>query len=187
MQFDPAKTIRSRPGFSISYGIDPNQEKGLLEWDWVSQRLHKSRNYWIASTRKNGNPHVAPVWGVYMDEMVYFGTSDSSRKTNNFRHNPNVALHLESGDETVIVEGKLELVTDKKILAQIAAAYSAKYPGYNPPPEFDPGTAIYVLLPKTILAWTENDFLNTATRWAVIGDDSSEPGNTDFIANNRAS
>lgn len=45
-----------------NYGIHETEE-GLLDWSWVSEQLTQSQNYWIATTRPDGRPHAAPVWG----------------------------------------------------------------------------------------------------------------------------
>src|SRR5437588_6876045 len=46
----------------------------FLAWSHAEQRLVKSRNYWICTTRPDGRPHSAPVWGFWHDGSLYFGT-----------------------------------------------------------------------------------------------------------------
>jgi len=159
---------QERPSFSKDYGINPHQETGLLSWDWVCERMKNARNYWVSSTQANGKPHVAPVWGVFSDNALFFGTSQNSRKAKNLLHNTAAIIHLESGDETVIFEGEAEPVKDLLTLSKISTLYGQKYPGYQPPPEFEPGTILFVVKPTTVFAWTEADFLNTPTRWRFI-------------------
>lgn len=147
-----------------NYGIVEATE-GMLTWTWVSQQLIKSRNYWIATTRPNGNPHVAPVWGVVIDDIVHFGTSESAVKAKNIAHNANVIVHLESGDDCVIIEGQAIAVTDENILAKMAALYPTKYPEFAPTVEDLGKNGNYAIQPKVVMAWHESDFPNTATRW----------------------
>lgn len=154
---------RSRPNMA-SYGINAD-EKGLLEWDWVSTRMKAARNYWISTTRPDGKPHAAPVWGVWMDEALYFGTSPTSRKGRNIAHQPYVVVHLESGDEVVICEGTLTRETNSAILHKMADIYGKKYP-HQPDPENEPDGAYYVLRPEKVMAWIESDYPNTATNWS---------------------
>lgn len=158
---------RDRPGFSSSYGIDPLQKEGLLDWEWVTERMTKAHNYWISSSRPDGRPHVAPVWGVFTDNVLYFGTNQTSIKAKNLFNHPYAIAHLESGDETVIFEGKAVPVKDNEILEKISNLYGQKYPGYQPPPTFEPGTIIFSILPETVFAWQEANFLNTPTRWKI--------------------
>jgi hypothetical protein len=147
---------KSRPAMK-NYGISTKQD-GMLEWDWVDAQMAKSRNYWIGSTKADGRPHVAPVWGVWVDGTLYFSSDPDSQKARNLRANPEVVVHLESGDDTVIIEGTAALGTPGK---SVSDAYSAKYgPGI-----VDENTKYYALKPRKVLAWREQDFPNSATRW----------------------
>ncbi len=158
-----------RPALVSGYGLLPESEgKGLLPWSWATERLEHSRNYWIATTRPNGRPHVMPVWGVWMDNALYFGTDPASVKGRNIQANPAIAAHLESGDEVVVLEGVAETVSDKALLARLYQVYGVKYDiQLGPQTADDPGDYPYtlVLRPQRALAWLESDFPGTATRW----------------------
>ena len=105
----------SRPGFAPGYGITAEPE-GLLPWTWADERLAGARAYWVASTRPDGGPHAAPVWGLWLGDGVYFSTSRGSRKGLNLARDPRCVVHLESGDEVVIVEGRVEEISlDERI------------------------------------------------------------------------
>jgi nitroimidazol reductase NimA-like FMN-containing flavoprotein (pyridoxamine 5'-phosphate oxidase superfamily) len=158
---------RSRPNFK-GYGIT-KQAEGMLDWSWVTDRMGKSRNYWIVSVRPDGSPHAAPVWGVWMDETLYFGSGIESQKAKNLRANPAVVVHLESGDETVIFEGEVrELAHDRKdIYERLAKEYAAKYPPFEPEPGPEPEAITFELIPSRVMAWTEADYPNTATEWRL--------------------
>jgi PPOX class probable F420-dependent enzyme len=146
---------RSRPDFEPGYGISKDEE-GMLDWSWAEERLEASRNYWIVTAGADGEPAAAPVWGVWADGAVYFGTSPGSRKGRNLARDPRVVVHLESGDEVVILHGEAEIVdVDDSVLD----AYEAKY-GYRPP-----STKLYCLRPQRALAWIEADYPKTATRF----------------------
>lgn len=43
----------------------------LLPWSHAQQRLEEARNYWLATVRPDGHPHVTPVWGVWLDGALY--------------------------------------------------------------------------------------------------------------------
>lgn len=147
-----------------NYGIHETEE-GLLDWSWVSEQLTQSQNYWIATTRPDGRPHAAPVWGVALDDVVYFGTSKDAVKTRNLQANPQVVLHLESGDDCVIIEGEVVEITDIAILEKMATAYPTKYPSFKPTAEELQANMNYAVKPKIVMAWKESDFPKTATRW----------------------
>lgn len=154
---------RGRP-YMRNYGIT-SDDAGLMDWAWVEAQMTKSRNYWICSTRPDGRPHAAPVWGVWRDGVLYFGSDPGSRKARNFEHQPEIVAHLESGDDTVILEGKVGKMYDLAVITAVDKLYAAKYPPFDPGENRQPGDFWYTLRPRTALAWLEKDFPNTATRW----------------------
>ncbi|GAB4511661.1 MAG: pyridoxamine 5'-phosphate oxidase family protein [Anaerolineae bacterium] len=146
-----------------NYGIS-DQAEGMLTWDYVREQMTQSRNYWISSTKPDGNPHAAPVWGVWVDDTLYFGVGTSSRKARNFKANPQIVVHTESGDEVVIINATVTAVAeDVALRQQIVAAYSTKYA--MPVNMDDQDAAWYTLKLDSVLAWKEHDFPKTATRW----------------------
>lgn len=153
----------SRPTMK-DYGISKKKE-GLIEWQWVRDEMLKSRNYWICTTRADGRPHAAPVWGVAMDDIVYFGTGKSSVKAQNIARNPEIVLHLESGDNCVIVEGRVEVTTDMAIAEKLSPLYGAKYKPFAPSAQELVDGGLFYVQPSLVMAWKESDFPNTATKW----------------------
>jgi hypothetical protein len=151
---------RSRPRFGPSYGISADDE-GMLAWSWAEERLARSRNYWIASTSSDGRPSVAPVWGVWRDGAVHFGTNARSRKARNLERDSRVVIHLESGDEAVILHGEVERFVPDDALAD---AFEQKY-DWRPDPADASGEGWYRLRPRRALAWLERDYPKTATRF----------------------
>ena len=80
-------------------------------------------------------------------------------------------MHLESGDEVVILEGIGREVTDKKKIAAMDAAYFAKYKMH--PLEIPGDVGIYEVKPQVAFAWFESNFADSATRWSLTdGNDS---------------
>jgi PPOX class probable F420-dependent enzyme len=152
-----------RPGLDPSYGIS-TAEEGLLPWSWVSEQMERSRNYWVCTTRPDGRPHAMPVWGVWVDDTLWFSTGDGSVKARNLAADPRVAVHLESGDDAVMLEGTAERPSlDADVHHRVTTAYGAKYDmtaDLLPGPE-----GWYALRASRAFAWQERDFPNTATRW----------------------
>ena len=136
----------------------PNSPEGLLPWSYAAERLQRSRNYWLATTR----PHVTPLWGVWVDGMLYFDGLPTARWARNIAANPAVSVHLESGEEVVILEGALEdLRTGVDLAARIVEAWDAKYGSLLPDPA---GSGIFRLRPRTARAWSSSS-LEDGTRW----------------------
>jgi Pyridoxamine 5'-phosphate oxidase len=155
---------RSRPQIPESYGI-PKSSDGMLPWSHVVRRLREARNYWVATTRPDGRPHTVPVWGVWVGEVLYHGGGHDTRRARNLDVNPYLVIHLESGDQVVIIEGKALKLTednaDPDLLRRVDDAYEAKYGMRH-------GTPVWALQPHRALAWTE--YPTTATRWEFEAD-----------------
>jgi len=153
--------ITERPHMR-NYGV-PATEEGLLPWSWAVERLTAGHNYWVATTRPDGAPHVAPVWGVWLDDLFVFSTATSSRKARNIAADARCVICPERGDEAVILEGVAEEVTDRAILARFKDAYDPKYQW-----DMDPTKGgVYAVTPRSAFGFIEhaNQFATTATRW----------------------
>lgn len=152
--------VRDRP-YAPGYGIRSGDE-GMLPWRFVDERMAEARNYWVATTRPDGRPHVTPVWGLWVDGTFYFGGEPRSRKIRNLAHNLNVAVHLESGADVVILEGVAEAISDPDpaLSQRVSAASAAKYGMHSGSIE-----GSYAVHPRVVLAWSERDVGETATRW----------------------
>jgi hypothetical protein len=145
-----------RPRFPEGYVDHP---KALLTWKRVEEKLAAARNYWLCTVRPDGRPHAVPKWGVWVDDMIYFDGSPETRHARNIRRNPSVTVHLESGDEVVIVDGIMRASPrpSPELGKKLARAYAAKYAGlgYAPRPDQWDGGGLYEVIPQTALAWTK--------------------------------
>ena len=159
----PAADRPLLPGYGVNE--DPH---GMLPWSFVDERLADARNYWVCTTRPDGRPHATPVWGAWVDKTFYFGAQGTSRKARNLAANPSIAIHLESGDEVVVLEGVAERLTamTEDVYARVAAAYAAKYDGFRPDPPSQE-TSFYAVRPYLVMAWLEREFLTTPSRWRL--------------------
>ena len=159
---DPPGCSAGLPHVPPMYRLKPR--KHYLPFSHAEARLAQSRNYWICTSRPDGRPHSIPVWGFWIDGALYFGTGRSSRKARNLAYNAAVSIHLDSGDDVVILEGNaVEIdLSDKSQLKKLDAASRAKY---KMPMVVGPENVLYSVRPRVVLAWTEKDFPNNATRW----------------------
>jgi len=156
----------SRPHMP-GYGL-PKGTKGLLPWKWADDRLKKSHNYWIATTRPDGRPHLMVVWGLWMDGAFYFSTGSRSRKAQNLARNSHCVIASERADQAVIVEGVASVVPDVALRRWFLTETERKY-------KFDmSGFAedilnlkepIYAVRPSVVFGLDEKKSLNAATRW----------------------
>ena len=103
----------------------------------VLRRLEKERNVWLCTLRVDGSPHITPVWFVYLGETFWIGSGERSVKVRNVVNDPRVSLALENGDEPVVAEGRAR-VHRGALRADVLAAISAKYDGWDAGAEIDP-------------------------------------------------
>jgi hypothetical protein len=155
-------TTRGRPLMPRGYGISTD-DAGELDWSWAEARLLGARNYWVCTSSPDAHPHVAPVWGLWIDDAFFFSSDPTSRKGRNIAAGSPVVMHLESGDDVVVIEGRAESPADKAWLARVATAYQEKYD--TPIVPDNPGHGMYVVRPTKVLAWREQDFPTSATRF----------------------
>jgi nitroimidazol reductase NimA-like FMN-containing flavoprotein (pyridoxamine 5'-phosphate oxidase superfamily) len=142
--------------------LNPRTAEGLLPWSYARERLELARNFWLATTRPDGRPHVTPLWGAWIDDMLYFDGSPETRWGRNISRNPAASINLSNGDRVVIVEGGIEnLTTDEELAARLIAAWASKYGQYPP----EPATrGIFRLRPTTARGWTHGSLID-GTRW----------------------
>lgn len=158
---------RDRPQMPDGYGV-PETDEGLLPWSWAEERLAAARNYWFSTTRPDGRPHAMPAWAVWRDGVFYFEGSPVTRRARNIAQNPALSVHLESGDEVVILEGeahphgKPERALAEWLSAEFTRKYAASH-DYKPAPDQWDNGGLWAMRPRRAFAWTT--FPTTVTRW----------------------
>ena len=144
---------------------------GHIPWTKVEAWLGGARSIWLATTRSDGRPHAVPVWFWWDGTRLYFNAAPGSRKLANLRNQPSAVAHLGDGDDTLIIEGSADEVTDTDEIARIDAAYRTKYvdPHSGATAGFpeSPTTTPFRLNAERIMIWeygvvtTRTDFLPT--------------------------
>ena len=142
------------------YGL-PRGTKGLLPWSWAEQRLTRSHNYWLTTTRPDGRPHTMIVWGVWVNGRVYFSTGAGSRKAQNLSANPHCVVATDKAAEAVILEGEASPVSGDAVMKQAAPVYAKKYKPWKLDPSMGP---IFEVRPRVVFGLREKTF-KAATRW----------------------
>ena len=124
---DPLIGRPEMPGYGV-----PDALEGALPWDWAVERLRECRNYFVASTRPDGRPHLMPVWGCWVHGMFVFSTAITSVKSKNLLANPACVVTVDDGHEAVIVEGTAKIVDKDEIpdfFASLQAEVRLQHPG----------------------------------------------------------
>jgi PPOX class probable F420-dependent enzyme len=88
----------------------------------------------LATVRKDGRPHVVPVWFDLDGDSIVFGTWHESVKAVNISHDPRVCICVD--DERppfnyVQVEGEALISTDLKEVKYWATRIAGKYMGQD--------------------------------------------------------
>jgi uncharacterized pyridoxamine 5'-phosphate oxidase family protein len=160
----PPKASRPQiPGYGL-----PKSKKGLLPWKWAEDRLKKSRQYWIATTRPDGRPHVMVVWALWLDGKLYFSTGKQSRKAQNLAKNRNCVMTTEKADEAVILEGVVETEERPDRIREFIKLYEKKYDwklGEMGEDLVSLKQPLFYLSPSVGFGFWEKKFASTATRW----------------------
>jgi nitroimidazol reductase NimA-like FMN-containing flavoprotein (pyridoxamine 5'-phosphate oxidase superfamily) len=147
---DPRADRPHVPGYGI-----PTSTDGILPWSWVVERLERATIYWLATAGSDGAPHLIPIWGAWVDGRWYV-EGGPTRWQRNLRANPQLAVHVESGTEIVIVEGSArELIAPPAEQAtRILAGYAKYRPGYEASASNWRAGGLWELEPLRAFAWT---------------------------------
>ncbi len=90
----------------------------------------------VATTDREGRPHVVPVCTVMINGKVCFGSGKDARKVENLRENPRVALTMDLYSEDwdhlkgVMIQGEARIVERGPRFRRIRSKLYAKYPQY---------------------------------------------------------
>jgi hypothetical protein len=158
--------VASRPQMP-GYGL-PEDTAGLLPWSWAETRLTASHDYWLATVRTDGRPHLMPIWGLWREGVFYFSTGRRSRKARNLESNAHCVIATDQGREAVVVEGVAREVMDVSLRKQLLSLYQEKYQYDMSSMEADILSLrepIYGVHPKTAFGLDEEATLQAATRW----------------------
>ncbi|GAA4878413.1 pyridoxamine 5'-phosphate oxidase family protein [Kitasatospora terrestris] len=161
-----AEPMAGRP-YMPGYGIRPAAEgSGLLSWSWARRQLTDSHEYWVATTRPDGRPHLMPVWGVWLEDALWFSSGLRSRKARNLAEQPMCAVATDNALDPVVVEGHAEIVTGLADIGLFLDTLNAKYRTAYRIDFLDPGVNATVRVdPVQAIGLVQRDFTGSPTRW----------------------
>lgn len=89
-------------------------------------RLNNEKNMWLATMRKSDQPHLVPLWFLYLNSKIYMCTTEKSVKIQNIKQNPKATISLEDTFKAFILE------CDTKIISQpfpsdVSEGYKKKF------------------------------------------------------------
>ena len=159
----PKATRPNIPGYGLA-----ESKNGLLSWKWAEDRLKKSRQFLIATTRPDGRPHLMIIWALWMEGLLYFSTGKESVKAKNLGRNPNCSVSTDKPSEAVILEGTVEIERDVPRIRKFVRLYEKKYKyklGKMGEAMIALEDPVFFLRPKVGFGLWEKKFTSSATRW----------------------
>jgi len=117
----------------------------MTEPEWRAFVMDGTRTAKVATARKDGRPHVVPVWFVLDRDDVVFTTGASSVKGQALRRDPYACLCVDDQVPPfsfVMVEGPVELSADLDELRRVATQIGMRYMGAERAEEFGARNAV---------------------------------------------
>src|SRR5215831_6720195 len=99
----------------------------------------------VAVSRRDGTPHVVPVWFVLDGDMVVFTTGEGSVKGRALQRDPRVSICVDDENPPfsfVMIEGIATIIRDLDELLAWATRIGARYMGDDRAPEFGRRNAV---------------------------------------------
>jgi PPOX class probable F420-dependent enzyme len=125
--------------------------------------MHGTRTGKVATTMKDGTPHVMPIWFVLDGDDILFNTGEDTVKGRALRRDPRVAMAVD--DERppysfVHIRGTAEIIEDLDEVRRIATLVGGRYMGADRAREFGerngvPGELAIRVRPERIIAQAE--------------------------------
>ncbi len=121
--------------------------------------LYGTRTGKLGTVRKDGRPHVVPVWFTLDGDTIVFTTGEHSAKAANIRRDPRVCFCVD--DETppytyIMIEGTASLSDDLDALLEWATHIGARYMGQDQAEAFGkrngvPGELLVRITPSRVI------------------------------------
>jgi PPOX class probable F420-dependent enzyme len=122
--------------------------------------MHGTRTAKLATTGRDGSPHVMPVWFLLDGEDIIFNTGKETAKGRHLRRDPRAALVVD--DEAppfsfVHIRGTASISEDLDEVLRSATEIAARYMGTDRAEEFGrrngvPGELLVRITPERVIA-----------------------------------
>jgi hypothetical protein len=84
------------------------------------------RTFWLSTSGPDGQPHLAGVGALWIDDQIWFTSGERTRKSRHVAANPACAVAVSLPFFDLVIEGRARRVTDKASLERLAEAYRAQ-------------------------------------------------------------
>jgi PPOX class probable F420-dependent enzyme len=133
----------------------------MPEERWRAFLLERPRTAKLATTRKDGRPHIAPIWiAIDDDGAIIFTTGADSLKGRSIRRDPRISMCVDDDRPPfsfVILEGTAEITEDSDEMLRAATRIGGRYMGEDRAEEFgrrngQAGEILVKLKPSRVIA-----------------------------------
>ncbi|MCU1372366.1 MAG: pyridoxamine 5-phosphate oxidase-related FMN-binding protein [Ilumatobacteraceae bacterium] len=149
-----------------------------IGWDEACGRIADARFSWLATSRRDGRPHVRPCLTIWLDGRLHSTTRIDAAKGRHLVADGRCSVSVASEGMDLVVEGTAAFVTDPDHLQRLADAYRDKYgwppvvvdgvfdAPYGAPTAGDPPYHPFAITPEVVFAFgTEEAFGPRSTRF----------------------
>ena len=84
------------------------------------------RSFWLSTSGPSGQPHIAGIGALWIDNRVWFTSGEGTRKSRNIVANAACAVAVSLAGLDLVIEGQATRVTERASLERLAAAYRAQ-------------------------------------------------------------
>lgn len=137
--------------------------KEMTKAEWRKFLLSGTRTGKLATVRKDGRPHVVPIWFDLDGDSVIFTTGSRSVKFMNMKRDPRVSVTID--DQTplysyVMIEGTVSFSEDPGELLYWATRIGGRYMGEDQAEAYGkrnstPGEVIVRITPSKVSAFAD--------------------------------
>jgi len=135
------------------YSMTPEEMRAYLNETHVAH---------LVTLKRNGSPHVAPLWYQYDNGNLYMITGSSVLKTRNIRRDSRVAVAISTDQEPyryVLLEGNAEIGNSgvEQVTRSLCIRYRGQEEGAKMAEELLSGedTVILIVHPTKIITWKD--------------------------------
>lgn len=118
----------------------------------INKLLENEEIVFIATVKKDGSPHLVPIWFIYHRGKVYFETDITTVKYKNIKRKNKIALCF-GGKDTYIIEGSIKSYKEHKLDFPIRKMYWKKYKEAMEDSFINDKTLIFEVIPKKEMSW----------------------------------
>lgn len=111
--------------------------------------IRETEDFWLATVRPTGAPHLVPIWAILVDDVIYMATPPKSQKVRNLSANSGAVLALPDTRNVLIMEGKSNIL-EQSAPTGVLERFKEKYDW-----SFTPGekTILLDFMPSKIICW----------------------------------